>query len=279
MVVRDHIMSIALFVSAEKPEGPPPSRKTRYTKRNRLIPLLFFVIGLFVWELIVTGWSIPQYLLPAPSAVLGEFARRPWGLLYDFYVTGAEAIVGFAIAIAFASTVAIIFSHSRVIYDSVMPYLIGLKAVPLIAIAPLLVIWLGNGFISKAVMAATICFFPIVVNLTRGLREVPEEQLDLMKSLGASRTQIFLTVRVPNSLPFLFAALKITSTLSVVGAVVAEFSGANQGVGYAILVAALRTDTPLMFAGIILASLLGTLLYYTIEFIEPFFVKWDAKDE
>jgi NitT/TauT family transport system permease protein len=161
----------------------------------------------------------------------------------------------------------------------VMPYLIGLKAVPLIAIAPLLVIWLGNGFISKAVMAATICFFPIVVNLTRGLREVPEEQMDLMKSLGASGTQIFFTVRVPNSLPFLFAALKITSTLSVVGAVVAEFSGANQGVGYAIMVAALRTDTPLMFTGIILASLLGMLLYYAIEFIEPFFVKWEMKDE
>jgi NitT/TauT family transport system permease protein len=278
VVARDHIKSTALFVSAEKPGGLPP-RKTRSARRNRLIPLLFVAVGLFAWELLVTSWSIPQYLLPAPSAVLGEFARRPWGLLYDFYITGAEAVAGFAIAVIFASTVAVIFSHSRVIYDSVMPYLIGLKAVPLIAIAPLLVIWLGNGFISKAVMAATICFFPIVVNLTRGLREVPEEQMDLMKSLGASGTQIFFTVRVPNSLPFLFAALKITSTLSVVGAVVAEFSGANQGVGYAIMVAALRTDTPLMFTGIILASLLGMLLYYTIEFIEPFFVKWEMKDE
>lgn len=278
MVARDHIKSTALFISAEKAGGSPP-RKARHAKRNRLMPPLFIAFGLFIWELLVARLNVPQYLLPAPSAIWGEFVRRPSGLLYDFYITGAEAVAGFAIALLFAGTVAVLFAHSRVVYDSVMPYLIGLKAVPIIAIAPLLVIWLGNGFISKAVMAATICFFPIVVNLTRGLRKIPDEQLELLKSLGATRLQIFLTVRVPNSLPFLFAALKIASTLSVVGAIVAEFSGANQGIGYAILVAALRTDTPLMFTGIILASLQGMLLYYTIEFIEPFFVKWEVKDE
>jgi NitT/TauT family transport system permease protein len=128
-------------------------------------------------------------------------------------------------------------------------------------------------------MVATICFFPVVVNLTRGLRDIPEEQLDLMRSLGASSTQLFFKVRVPNSLPYLFAALKIASTLSVVGAIVAEFAGANEGIGYVILVAALRTDTPLTFCGIILASILGMLLYYALEFIEPRIIDWEVKDE
>jgi NitT/TauT family transport system permease protein len=216
--------------------------------------------------------------MPAPSAIWEEFAAKPWGLLHDLYVTGLESIGGFAIAIVFAIGAAILFTHSRVIYGSLMPYLIALKAVPLIAIAPLLVIWLGNGFISKAVMVATICFFPIVVNLTRGLRDIPEEQIDLMKSLGANSAQLFIRVRVPNSLPYLFAALKIGSTLSVVGAIVAEFAGANEGIGYVILVAALRTDTALTFCGIFLASILGMLLYYSLEFMEPWMINWEATD-
>lgn len=235
--------------------------------------------GIAVWELLVSAWQMPQYLLPAPSAIWQVLAKNTGTLSFDIAITGLESIVGFGFAILFASGAAIIFAHSRTMYDTLMPYLIGLKAVPIIAIAPLLVIWLGNGFISKAVMSATICFFPIVVNLTRGLRDVPEDQIDLMKSLSANRTQLFLMVRVPNSLPYLFAALKIASTLSVVGAIVAEFAGANRGIGYVILVAALRIETPLLFCGILLASLLGVLLYYAFEFIESRVVFWGATNE
>jgi NitT/TauT family transport system permease protein len=277
-VIRTQLKNAAL-IESPKAAGdlrPSLSRRWRWT---RWVPLLLIFVGLVLWEWLTSWLAIPRYLMPSPSAIWAEFATKPSGLLYDLCVTALESVGGFAIAIIFAIGAAILFAQSRVMYSSLMPYLIALKAVPLIAIAPLLVIWLGNGFISKAVMVATICFFPIVVNLTRGLRDIPEEQLDLMKSLGANSAQIFVRIRVPNSLPYLFAALKIASTLSVVGAIVAEFAGANEGIGYVILVAALRTDTALTFCGIVLASVLGMLLYYILEFMEHWIIDWEVTDE
>lgn len=253
------------------------SMQHRYWKK--IVPFVFFLTCIVLWELLVTAYKVPQYLFPAPSAIWQGFLKSYWSLTYDVIITAVESLVGFIVSIVFAGGIAIFFSHSRTVHDTFMPYLIGLKAVPIIAIAPLLVIWMGNGFLSKAVMVATICFFPIVVNLTRGFREIPEDQIDLFKSLGANRSQIFLMVRVPNALPYLFAALKIASTLSVVGAIVAEFAGANQGIGYVILVAALRIDTPLLFCGIILASVLGLLLYYGLELIESRVLFWEKSNE
>ena len=243
---------------------------------QRWTPLVVGVALVALWEGLVRSRGTPLYILPAPSDVWATFGEHWATLLVDVAITGSEALLGFAIAVLFAGSSSVVFAHSRTLNDTLMPYLIALKAVPIIAVAPLLVIWLGNGFLGKAVMAAVICFFPIVVNLTRGLRDVPQEQLDLLHSLSATPSQVFYTIRVPNSIPFLFAALKIASTLSVVGAIVAEFSGASSGIGYVILVAALRIDTPLLFCGIALASLLGLGLYYLIEVIERRLVFWSG---
>ena len=235
------------------------------------------VIGL--WELVVRVNEVPQYLLPAPSVVWSSFRLHFASLMMDTAITAAESLLGFLMATVFACGFAVVFAHSRASHDALMPYLIGLKAVPVVAMAPLLVIWFGNGFVGKSVMAAVVCFFPVVVNLTRGLRDVPPGQLELMQTLSASRRQIFVTVRIPNSLPYFFAALKIASTLSVVGAIVAEFSGANRGIGYVILIAALRIDTPMLFSAIVLASLLGLLLYYSLESLEHRVLSWRVDNE
>lgn len=254
--------------------------KADHLRRSRGV--LRFVIPLLIAALLIGGWELwvhvsntPEYLLPAPSRIWESFASRWQALLVDTALTAAEAVLGFVIATAAAALAAVLFAHSRILRDSFMPYLIALKAVPLIAIAPMLILWLGNGFVSKAVMAGTISFFPVVVNLTQGLYAVPEERLELFKSLSATPLQIFFRLRVPNSLPYFMAALKISSTLSVVGAIVAEFSGANRGIGNVILVAALRLDTPLLFCGIILVSLLGILLYYLIDWIGRVTVFWE----
>lgn len=245
---------------------------------RRLIALAIIVLIVLAWEGTVRLFEVKQYLLPAPSDVFMELWEFKASLVVDTLYTAWESFLGFGIALFFAFWFALFFANSRLFYESTMPLLISLKAVPIIAMAPLLILWLGNGVLSKSVMSALICFFPIVVNLTKGLNTVPEEHLKLMKSLSASRLQIFIKIRLPNSMPYLFSALKVASTLSVVGAIVAEFSGANKGIGYVILVAALRIETPMLFCGIFLASALGVLFYYAIETIESRVVFWEKTE-
>jgi len=246
--------------------------------KRKIIALIIIVVLLALWEVSVRAFSIKEYLLPAPSAIMQVLVAQSSGLIQDLLYTTAESLIGFLIAVVFSFIFAVFFAHSRVLYDSTMPFLIALKAVPIVAMAPLLVLWMGNGFISKATMSAVICFFPIVVNLTKGLTSIPDEHVRLMRSLSASWWQVLLKIRLPNSMPFFFAALKIASTLSAVGAIVAEFSGANKGIGYVILVAALRIETPMLFCGIFLASLLGIILYYSIEFAEKKLIYWEESD-
>lgn len=246
--------------------------------KRKLIAFVIIIVLLGAWEISVRGFSIKEYLLPAPSAIMKVLVMHGGSLAGDLLYTAAESLMGFLLAVVFSFAFAVIFAHSRVLYDSTMPFLIALKAVPIVAMAPLLVLWMGNGFISKATMSAVICFFPIVVNLTKGFTSIPDEHMRLMRSLSASWFQILMKIRLPNSMPFFFAALKIASTLSVVGAIVAEFSGANKGIGYVILVAALRIETPMLFCGIFLASFLGIVLYYAIEFAERRLIYWEESD-
>lgn len=245
---------------------------------KRLLPFVIIVLIIGIWEGAVWYFSVKEYLLPAPSVIAQALYANIGSLSMDLLYSALESVVGFLVAIVFSFAFAVFFAHSRTFYDTTMPFLIGLKAVPIIAMAPLLILWFGNGFMSKAVMAALICFFPIVVNLTKGLIAIPDEHIELMRSLSASWWQILFKIRLPNSMPYFVAALKIASTLSVVGAIVAEFSGANKGIGYVILVAALRIDTPMLFCGIFMAALLGITLYYVIEFAEKKLIYWETAD-
>lgn len=256
-----------------------PHRRMRSSRYLiKLLPLTIILLIIGLWEVCTQFLPIKEYLLPSPSAVCKELLSNFSSLLSDFIYTATEAISGFLLAAFFSFFFSVSFVHSKFLKDTSMPFLIGLKAVPVIAMAPLLILWLGNGFMSKATMAAVICFFPIVVNLTRGLTAIPDEHLRLMRSLSASWWQVLIKIRIPNSMPYFFASLKIATTLSVVGAIVAEFSGANKGIGYVILVAALRIETPLLFCGILLASILGIMLYYGIVFVENKFVYWENID-
>lgn len=245
------------------------------TSLKRVLAPLIVIIGvLCLWELGVKVFHIKEYLLPAPSRIATETFNNLTLLLYDLGYTTLESIAGFLLGAAFAIFFASIFAHSSILRNSIFPCLISLKAIPIVAIAPLLIVWLGNGFVSKSIMAALICFFPIVVNTTKGLMAIEQEHLDLFKSLSASRWQLYVKVRFPSAIPYIFAALKISSTLSVVGAIVAEFSGANHGIGYVILLSALRIETAMLFAAIVLASLLGIVFFYLIQLCETLLVRW-----
>jgi NitT/TauT family transport system permease protein len=185
-------------------------------------------------------------------------------LVRDALITFLEAMVGFIVGVSSAFALGAAFVHSRILERSIAPYFVALQAVPIVATAPLLIIWFGNGLLSKVIMAAMICFFPMVINTTVGLKDIPEDALDLMRMLSASRRQIFLKLRLPASLPFIFSGLKISATLSVIGAVVAELAGATQGIGFQIMVSSYRTDTPMLFAAVLFSALTGILFYYAV---------------
>ncbi|HZX20694.1 MAG TPA: ABC transporter permease [archaeon] len=168
----------------------------------------------------------------------------------------------------------VLFAHSSKLEQGFYPYAIALKTTPIIAIAPLLILWLGSGIESKIASSAIICFFPILVNTVNGLKSADEETLNLLKSYSASKWQIFTKIRLPLAAPYIFSALKISTGLAVVGAIVGEFVGSNQGIGYLILVSSYHLETAKMFAAIFLSAFIGITFFYLITWIEKKVVFW-----
>ncbi len=238
------------------------------------VRIVFFVALLLSWHFGVQVFSVPSYLIPAPLQVLTVILNDPVTLLKDTGITMLESVLGFILGTLAGILVAILFVHSRTAEAALYPYAVAFKAVPLVAIAPLLIIWFGNGLLGKVIMAATICFFPAIVNGARGFRSVGGEALDLMESLAAHKRDIFFKLRLPSSLPFLFSAFKISSTLSVVGAVVAEMAGADKGIGYLILISSYRNDTAALFAAIVAVSVGAIVFFGIIALAEKRLVFW-----
>ncbi|MBF0191604.1 MAG: ABC transporter permease [Magnetococcales bacterium] len=233
-----------------------------------LAPMMVFVLFIVIWELLCRYFDVKEYLVPAPSRILDAF-KQHWGsLATDTLVTSSEALGGFMLANVISIMVAVLFSSSSMAMRSFYPYMIALKSVPIIAIAPLLVIWFGYGPTGKVIMSAIIAFFPLVVNATLGLSRVDPDALTLMHSLSATRLEIMVKLRLPNAMPYILSALKISSSLSVVGAIVAELTGAKQGLGFTIIMASYNIDTPLLFCAIILASGIGITFFGLISMVE-----------
>lgn len=251
----------------------PRTTKTR-VYREWVPPVLFFVFFVVGWELVVRLVGVPEYLVPAASSVILEIGGNFWSLVGDTLITMAEAILGFLIANICGILLAVAFVHSKSVERGLYPYAIALKAVPLIAIAPLLIMWFGNGMLGKVIMAAIISFFPVLVNATIGLKSIDRQALDLMHSLSASQSQILLKLRFPSALPYIFSGLKISSTLSVIGAIVAELSGATEGIGYVIMIASYRFETVTLFSAIIAASIGGIIFFGVLSLIERRYLSW-----
>lgn len=247
-----------------------------YRIREWLPTVLVFVSTLFLWQFITVRFNIPHYILPKPTAVAEEISVRAVSLLQHLGWTFLEAIGGFVIGSGVAFITAVIFVHVRVIERSMYPWAVVFQTVPIVAIAPLLTIWLGFGILPKMVISAIICFFPMLVNSLRGLRAVSNQTMELMRILSASKRDILFRLRLPSSLPYMFAGLKVTSTLSVVGAIVGEFTGADFGIGKVILVAGYHHDTQMLFAGIAYSSVAAILFFLLVSLIEKLVVHWQA---
>lgn len=244
------------------------------SNKRFIYPAVFFVLVLAVWEVVVTMFDVPRFIMPAPSAIAGKFFATGTGLWRHARLTMFESILGFALAVITGLTLAILISRFEVVQLTIYPYLIALSTIPVLAIAPLLILWFGFGILPKIIVSALISFLPIVINTMRGLEAVDYRLLELMYSLSASQSQVYRKIRFYTALPYIFAALKVSIAGAVVGAVVGEFLGSDTGLGYLIIRASSRLDTPLLFMSITLLGILGVSLFLVITLVEKKVLHW-----
>jgi len=256
----------------------PPHRSLAARLTGYLIPLASLAIFVLAWEAFVRLGEMPAFILPAPGAVArkaitvtlnGTLWRHTW-------ITLIEVLGGLALGTITAMALGYSIARSVAIERALSPYIVASQAIPVIAIAPLLVIWFGPGLFSKVLISALIVFFPILVNTIAGVRSVPEDLHDLMRSLNATRWQTFRKLEVPAALPVLLAGLKGGATLSVIGAVVGELAGARAGLGVMISVADGQYDTARMFVGVLALVVMALTLYGAVDLLEKRVLRWRA---
>ena len=249
--------------------------KSMIVKYQDVLYPLGAVLGLIVvWQGSVYVLSIPNYLLPGPFVIIQMIFSKASLLYGHALITIYETFLGFALAIVFSIPVSVAVVWWRPFEKIVMPFMIFLKTVPKVAIAPLFIIWFGFGYFPKVMISFLLAYFPIVLELITGMRDIEPEVLDLAKSMSASNLQIFTKLRIPNSLPYLFTGLKLGALLSLVGAIVGEFMGSIKGLGYLVIYANDRLDTTLLFADLVILLLLGKLVFSSVEWAERYMISW-----
>jgi len=242
--------------------------------RDLLPPFLALALAAGIWEAWVRLRDVPEYLVPAPSAIAGRLAEDPTFFAHQGFITLYGALAGFGLGATVAILLAVLMAHSRFLERSLFPLAIMVKVTPIVAIAPLLAIWFGFGLMPKLFITALIVFFPVMVNAVVGFRSVNPWALELLHSLAASPWEVFLKLRLPSSLPYLFAAFKVSIPLSVIGAVVAEWFSGQEGLGRVIQVSNSNLDMPTAFGAIISLTVLGIGLYLIISFLERRLLSW-----
>lgn len=237
--------------------------------------------GLLAWQAVAHLSALPSFILPGPADVWSRFLRAAsdGSLLRNTLVTLAEILSGLLAGVLVATILGYLVAKSRLLENLLSPYLVASQAVPLVAIAPLLVIWFGPGMFSKVLICALIVFFPVLVNTIVGVRAVPPALYDLMLSLRATRREILTKLEVPAALPVFLGGLRIGATLSVIGAVVGELVGANSGLGFMINVGRGQYDTALVFVAVFTLVALALALYGMVAWFEKRLLIWQAADQ
>lgn len=249
----------------------------RAAVRRRVLPIVTIVILVALWEFSVRFFQIPNFIAPAPSAVAETlFSRFPM-FLENLLPTAAQAIIGFVIGNLAAVLVATLFVYRPKTEEAFFPLAVMMNTVPTVAKAPILVLLLGNGMSPKIAIASLICFFPTLVNMTRGLRDVTSQQLELMRILSASTKEIFWQLRLRNALPYLFAAMKITAPIAVIGSIIAEWIGSTRGIGALIVQATYNYDSVLLYATITVGAVFSAMFFALVSISERYFLAWNSK--
>ena len=251
-------------------------------------PLIALAIALVVWEGVVAVVKLPVYLLPAPSAIIGtlwhllqtgfvppqHLGAPAEGILYHAYITLVEAAVGLVIGSLVGLALAVLMVHSRFAEDTLYPIIVTIRSTPMVAIAPIFIIWFGFTIMPKAIVAALATFYPMLVNCITGMRSIEPTTLEFFESVHASRSEIFWKLRVPNTLPYFFAALRLNVSLCLIGAIVGELVGAREGLGQMMTAAAITLRTTEVFSGVIVLTMIGLVLTQLVTFIGSRVLYW-----
>lgn len=265
------------------PVGVPTSSDNPVRSRRRRVPeitysVLVFIGLLVVWQAIVKMFDVSNILVPAPTAVVGSLVDgfQDGSLMTHSVVTLKEILIGFGIAVGSALLSAVLITQFRAVERVLFPLLILTQTIPKVAMAPLLIVWFGIGISSKVLTVALIAFFPLLINAILGFRSAAYEQVEMLRSFGASRMQVMRHLQIPSALPHIFAGLEVAVILSVTGAVVAEFVGSSEGLGYLIQASNFTLDVARTFAVIVVLSAIGIALHAVVVRLGKWLVFWTA---
>lgn len=246
--------------------------------KNFALRLLLIAAVLAVWEILVKLTGVPEYILPAPSRIFFAMYNGIKTNVYPehFMVTLTETLLGFVVGTALAFVLGTVVALSRKVEYFLYPFIVMFQAMPKVALAPLIIVWFGLGLTSKVINAALVAFFPLMVNTIVGLRSAEEDRINLMRSLAASRTQIFFMLQLPNALPYIFAGLEIAMIFALIGAIVAEFVGAEKGLGMLIQSMNFNMDVAGQFSILLILSLLGLCLNGIVSLARRRLLFWET---
>ena len=261
------------------PSGSVRNASSYYSRFNRSLvrwlPAVLIVIAILGgWEAYARIADVESWLLPAPSEIAATFGRDLGLLSRHAWVTLEEVVIGFGLALTGGVLLAAGISLSRNVERAIYPFVIAAPTIPWLVVAPVLLIWFGHGMAPKIIVVALISFFPIVVTTVDGLRSVDPDSVSLIRTLGASRWQIFLKVQAPSSLPFLFSGAKVAIAVSVIGAIVGEWVGSSEGLGYLMIRSKSQFLTERVFAAIVISSAMGVGLFTLMGLAERLAIPW-----
>ena len=251
--------------------------RRRKVWRRRILPALGIAGLIALWWAVIVIFNVKPFIAPTPWAVLETLYAKRAVLLDNLLPTAMEAAGGFVLGNLAAIAIATLFVHNKALQDIFFPVVLMFNAIPLVAKAPVLVLIMGNGMEPKITIAALVCFFPTLVNMVRGLESVNPQAMELMRVLSASKWEIFFRLRLLNSLPYLFSALRIAASMSVIGAVVGEWVGATVGIGAMILQATFNFDSPLLYAAIVMSASLSGLFFLLVTLAERWVIRWQPE--
>jgi len=253
------------------------ARRRQQMWRARMLPALGVASLIFAWWAVVAGFHVKPFIAPSPALVLETLFAKSDVLLQNLVPTAIEASLGFLLGNLAAIVLATIFVHNKTLQDIFYPVAVMINSIPVVAKAPILVLIMGNGLEPKITIAAIVCFFPTLVNMVRGLEAVNPQAMELMHVLSASKREIFFKLRLYASLPYLFSALRIAASMSVIGAVVGEWIGATEGIGAMIIQATYAFDSALLYTAIIMSAVLSGFFFLMIAALERWLVKWQPE--
>jgi NitT/TauT family transport system permease protein len=246
----------------------------RKSALRRALPWLV-IGGMFLaWETLCRLFNVPEFVLPLPSQIFAVLFKRWDALLPHATQTLMTTVIGFIGGVIAGTLIGIAIGSSRLVYDAMYPLLVGFYSIPKVAVVPILVVWFGSGTVPAVITSLVICIFPVVVNVATGLATTEPELEDVLRALGASKSDILWGVGIPRSMPYLFASLKIAITLAFVGTVISETVAANRGIGNMMIIASSNIDVPLVFAGLFILAFMGIALYAAFALLEQRMTGW-----